>query len=267
MSGSVLYLYGFVPPGAPSPPDDLEGLEGAAVEVLTLGSFDAVVSRLPADDFRAEAVERRLADLEWVARQGSAHERVVTWFVDRTWILPARLFTLYSGPPSLERAARERESVIRSTLERFSGLYEWDVKVSYDRATLEAGLRDRDTSNGDVAKGSPGRSYLLEQARAGKVVEEAGKVARELAEELLEKLSAVAEETARVPLPRGADGVPVVLNAALLIPQANEADLRETVVAAASELEEKGVKVEFSGPWAPYRFLETESPDDPEASG
>jgi hypothetical protein len=260
VADQLLYLYGFLPSGAEPPPAKLRGVGDRAVEVMSLGPFDAAVSRVPAEEFGAGTVEDRLRDLEWVARQGGAHERVVTWFVDQAWILPARLLTLYSGRASLERSAGEREREILESLERLGGLYEWDIKVSYDRARLEGHLGELAPGiaamDEKIAGAPPGKGYLLRQARKEKEEEAARGAARRLAEDLLEHVSGMAERTVRVPLPREADAMPVVLNAALLVREERGEEIRERLGRRAEELGEKGVRVAFSGPWAPYRFLE-----------
>jgi len=260
LSEHLLYLYGFLPPESASPPPELRGVDDRAVDVLTLGPFAAAVSRVPAEEFAAAAVERRLRDLEWVARQGEAHERVVTWFVDRSWILPARLLTLYSERSSLESAAREREAEILEALGRLEGHFEWDVKVSYDHDRLGAQLGDLAPEiaalDEELAEAPPGRRYLLERSRQERVEKEAGKVAQMMAEDLLEELSGIVERVVRVPLPREAEGMPVVLNAALLVAEQDGNQVRERLTRRSEELEQQGLRVVFSGPWAPYRFLD-----------
>ena len=133
---SVLYLYGFVPTGAPAPGPGVPGLDGSVVRVLELGSFGAAVSVMDAKEYGQGAVEAHLKDLGWVGSRGARHETVVTWFADHSVILPARLLTVFSSEGALRAEARSREAAISSALERFRELREWDLKVSYDAATL-----------------------------------------------------------------------------------------------------------------------------------
>lgn len=258
MPDRVLYLYGFVRSASASPPAELKGVDEEGVELLPLGAFDAAVSRVSPEGFASGRVEERLRDLEWVTREGEAHERVVTWFVDRAWILPARFLTLYRTRDSLERFAAERRGAILETLERLGGRYEWDVKVSYDAARLRRHLAEVSSavSDSETHGDSPGRGYLLRRAREEKLGSEMGRAARGLAEELLEELAEVAERSVRVPLPREGGDLPVVLSAALLVEEGQGPELRDRLVRRSRELEEVGVQVAYSGPWAPYRFLD-----------
>lgn len=257
--GEVLYCYGLVPPGAPPPPEALRGVADRRVERLGLGFCDAVISRVPAAEYRAEAVERRLGDLEWVGEQGMGHERVVTWFVDEAWILPLRLLTLYSSAEALREEMAGREAEIRDALDRMEGRYEWDLKVSYDADRLAGNMSELSEEVAELeeeaAASSPGRGYLLERARSEKVREGTADAARRAAEELLEGLRGHADEVARLELARRGEELPVVLGAALLVPAERAEALQAEVDRRAERLEALGVHVGFSGPWAPYRFV------------
>lgn len=258
----ALYLYGFVPEGAPSPPDELRGVDDAEVTILDLDGFGAAVSRVPGEDFDEEALERGLQDLEWVADQGARHERVVTWFVDRTDIVPAGLFSLHSSPEALESEADRRRERVLGELERLAGLREWDLKVSYDAGRLkdEIGALSEEirTLDREIEDAGPGRRYLLERKRERRADEVVSDVARRQARELLRELAEEADavDTRVVPPPRDADALPVVLNGALLVRRDREEVLRGTAERRARELEDRGIRVSFSGPWAPYRFVE-----------
>lgn len=267
----ILYCYGFVPAGAPEPPDDLVGVGSRPVETLALDVGRAVISRVPSEAYDAEGVEARLRDLEWLAEQGLGHERVVTWFVDRAWILPARLLTLYSSPEALRREADERAGRIRAALDRMEGLYEWDLKISYDPDRLAESMGELSREVADLEEEidttSPGRGYLLGKVKEERVRSGAEDVAREKAEEVLAGLEPMASEAVRLALPKESGGdAPVVLGAALLAPRDREDRLRDVAQRWSEELEEVGIQVEFSGPWAPYRFLE-ELDDPPGGTG
>ncbi len=253
----LLYLYGFVPAGAGAAPE-LEGVARRPVETVARHGVGAVVSRVPADEFAPEAVQERMHDLEWLTEQGARHERVVTWFVDHDEILPVRLLTLYSSEDALADAVAERGDEIRETMERLRGLREWDLKVSHRPEELEASLGEVSETIADVDReieeAAPGRRFLLERKRRGLAREEGGRAARGLADELLESLEPLVETVERLPIPREMRDQPLVLNAALLVSREREAELRSTAKAAADELDGRGITVELTGPWAPYRF-------------
>lgn len=257
----VVYLYGFVPAGAPAPPAALVGLGGRPVELLPLGAVQAVVSSLPAGMYAGEQLTARLEDLAWVGEQGLAHERVVLWYVDEADIVPARLFTLYSSAAALEAALAADASAIASRLDALAGRREWNLKVAFDRARLaEHGAEVSEavrTLDAELAAAPPGRRYLLERRRSELLKREVGAAARRLAEELLRGMAERAEAVRVLPLQAGEAGGNVVLTAALLVSREAEPAWR----GAADELVDAhralGMVVTLSGPWAPYRFLES----------
>ncbi len=261
----ALYLYGFVARGTPAPPAVLPGVGERVPELLPLGEdFDAVVARLPAAEYGGEALEARLRDLGWVAREGVAHERVVAWFVDHGAIVPVRLFTLYSDEDALRSEAVQRTSRIVDALHRFEALREWDLKVGYraDRLAerLDEVSEEIRTLDEDIAAAAPGRRYLLERQRADRLRIEIRTAARRLADELLSEARSHAEDVRILAPPARLEGdVPVVLSAALLVRRGEtEESLGDLVRGRAGVLADLGVDVVFSGPWAPYRFLEEE---------
>jgi hypothetical protein len=256
----VVYLYGFVPTSADPPATGLTGVAGRPVELVATADFAAAFSRVPASDYEPAAIEARLEDLGWVAEQGLAHERVVAWFVDHAQIVPVPLFTLYTSTASMLNAARAQAQKIRDQIRRFDGLREWDLKVSYraEKIARHAGelsveVRDLDTK---IAESTPGRRFLLERKRADLVRDTAGRLARARADALLDQIRNRAQDAVVLPLPRADRELPVVLHAALLVGAGDEMGLAEEVARQAADLDAVGLSVQFSGPWAPYRFLD-----------
>jgi hypothetical protein len=208
-------------------------------------------------------------DLAWIGDQGALHERIVTWFVDHGGILPARLLTLYSGEAALRDALPAGGDGIRGQLERLRGLREWDLKVSYRDEVLRAhlGALSEEVAALDRASAAaePGRRYLLERKREKLLDSETGASARRIGEQVLAALQPFARDVRRVPSPRGADAaaLPVVVHAALLVPEEGEAELERRASAESDRLAPNGISVALTGPWAPYRFLTPAAdPDD-----
>ncbi|HET9983843.1 MAG TPA: GvpL/GvpF family gas vesicle protein [Longimicrobiales bacterium] len=261
----VFYLYGFVSADATLPERGLAGLADASVELVPLDGVAAVVSRLPAADYAPERLDERTRDLPWVAEQGLAHERVVAWFVDHAQILPVALFTLYSSRATLVEDAARRGPALRAALARMAGKREWDLKVAYagDRLAEHLGEVSEAVAELDrrIAEATPGTRFLLQRKRDEVVEAETARTARRLAGELLDSVVADADRFVLVPVGASEGTLPVVLNAALLLTLEAESRVEERVRRRAVALEKLGLHVSFSGPWAPYRFLEETSAD------
>ncbi len=261
---ALVYLYGFVPAATTLPPEGLTGIAGTTVELLPLAGFTAAVSRPASADFEPAALEQRTRDLRWVGLHGLEHEAVVAWFVDHGEIVPVPLFTLYSSDTALADAAAERRPAILRMLEGFVGLREWDLKVTCPEAELRAHAADLAPEVAELdrrlAASAPGTRFLLERKREELVRARVAGAARRIANDLLEEIRSAAARVRTLPLARTPEQPDVVLNAALLVRVHDEPALRERVTARAGALASLGVQVAFSGPWAPYRFLDEEAP-------
>lgn len=255
----VLYLYGFVPLGTEEPADDLRGVGGQPVEIVRLEEVGAVVGRLPTEEYGPDAVESRLDDLEWVGDQALAHERVVTWFVDREWIVPVRVLTLFSSREALEEDTRERSDEVQAALVELEGSFEWDVKISCDLEAVKDALGEMSGPvselRSEIESASRGRRYLLQKKLANVLDEEAERAADELAARALEELDGLAADSVRLAPPDGAEGGERVVNAAFLVSGGEEEAFRAEVARLSEELEGRGMELEATGPWAPYRFV------------
>jgi hypothetical protein len=256
---SVVYLYGFAPADVALPEAGLLGVGDAEVELIPGDGFVAVAAALPSEDFGADALDRTSGDMEWMAEQGLRHEQVIAWFVDHAAIVPSPLLTLFSSAAALTARLDRDADRIRAGLDRFASLREWDLKVGYDPARLQEHLGEVSTEiarmDREIDEAGPGKAFLLKRKRADLARVEGRAAARDLARQLLDGLRPFAAEVAR-PTPVS-DDAPVVLNAALLIPRDAEAEALAHARRESERLVALGVLVQYTGPWAPYRFLET----------
>lgn len=257
---SPVYLYGFVPEGTRPPEGGLLGIADAPVETEPAREFSAVYSRVPDSEFEGAALELNSASVEWMAEQGLRHEQVIAWFVDHAAILPSRLLTLFSSVDRLRETMAEDADRIVETLERFAGLREWDLKVGYDAARMEPHLAEVSAEiqrlDQELETATPGKAFLLRKKRGDVARAESRTAAARLADQMLAELQGFARKAVRIP--PAADQAPVVLNAALLIESDREADALERARDVGDRLEALGLSVRYTGPWAPYRFVEEE---------
>jgi hypothetical protein len=258
----LVYLYGWIPGGVDvGPLASLRGIADRAIETVPCGSASAVISRVPEDRYAAERIEERLADMKWLGEHGLAHERVVAALIDRATVLPMRLFTLYSSDDALRVECEQRGDWIRDTLERLDGVREWDLKVSYDAATMleTIGESSADVAaiDAELAAASPGKKYLLQKRRDDIARTAVRSAVLDLGDEVLRALEPVTAGVKRVAPPSNAEPgeLPVIMAAALLVARADEDALRELLAEESDRLAPRGVSISCAGPWAAYRFV------------
>ncbi|WP_405765729.1 GvpL/GvpF family gas vesicle protein [Streptomyces sp. NBC_00080] len=244
------YVYAVCHPlGAPLQAD-LPGVAGDPPRLLTHRGLIAVVSHVPERDFAEEPLRRRLEDLDWLTETARAHQQVIDSLTAVTTPLPLRLATVFRDDSGVRVMMEEREEDFRRVLDRLEGRVEWGVKVYVEPEAQE--------TEQAVTKPASGRDYLMQRRSKARAHDDTWQRAERFAGSLHETLSAHAED-ARLHPPQNsalskASGQNV-LNAAYLVPRAESEEFVEIVDRTKGE--ESGIRVELTGPWAAYSFVES----------
>ncbi|MFC4504264.1 MULTISPECIES: GvpL/GvpF family gas vesicle protein [Streptomyces] len=222
------YVYAVCRPlGAPLQAD-LKGVAGDPPRLLTHHGLIAVVSHVPERDFASEPLPRRLADLEWRTATARAHQQVVDALTAVTTPLPLGLATVFRDDSGVRVMMEEREDDFRHTLDRLAGRVEWGVEVravhegAGERAERFADrLHTTLAARAECSRRDPGRFH---PGREGQELAPSETVGRNL------------------------------LHTAYLVPRAESEQFVEIVERAKDE--ESGIRVELTGPWAAYSFVD-----------
>ncbi|WP_234433819.1 GvpL/GvpF family gas vesicle protein [Streptomyces rimosus] len=261
----LMYTYAVARAGC-RPPDGLLGVAGAPVETVTEGALAALVSRVPAADFDEEALRAHLEDMAWLERTARAHRSVVDTAAAEFCVLPLRLVTVHRDARGVRQVLAQRAEEFLSALVSLDGRMEWGVKAYVeDPGTAKPPVPATGSARQAPADGS-GRDFLRRRLAHRQAQEQSQRRADELAGAAHEALDKFAERSRlhRPQDPRlsGVSGRNV-LNGAYLIPR----DQAGAFAGLVGELADRspGVRIELTGPWAPYSF--TQAPQPPEAGG
>ncbi|APE19856.1 MULTISPECIES: GvpL/GvpF family gas vesicle protein [Streptomyces] len=232
------------------------GVDGHGVRLVAAGGLVALVSAVPEAAFDEAALQRRLEDLDLLEELARAHHAVVDAAFARAVVLPFRLATVYRDEDRVAEVLGGHRERFTELLGWLDGHVELGVKVHADpeSAASLAGTAPQEPGGAAPAAGS-GRAYLRQRMQrrrgtedlyraAGAVADEAAGVARQLAR------AAVVHRAQQGGL-SGRQGVNIA-NHAYLVSADGEARFREEVEAVARSV--PGVRVEVTGPWAPYSF-------------
>jgi hypothetical protein len=246
MADAVVYVYAVTDADAPEP-DIASGVDGAPVRRVVAGSLAAVVSPVDAVRFSEEALRRSLEDLQWLEVTARTHHAVVDAVARAGPVAPVRFATVYLDDDRVRGLLTDQAAAFAAALGRVRGRVEWGVK-GYAVPSSEA-PPEPPTDAG------PGASYLArrlaERNRAAHRQEEA----LATAEAMHRELAAVALASRRYPPqdPRlSGRREEMVLNAAYLVE--SDGALRRVVEAHT----DGPVRLELTGPWAPYSFATLE---------
>ncbi|MHB9848278.1 GvpL/GvpF family gas vesicle protein [Streptomyces krungchingensis] len=269
MAEQVTYAYAVLrdATGLASVLTEVEGVARAPVRLVTAGTgaedLAAAVSPVPAPDFQESALRRHLEDLEWLEAVARAHHTVIEVLAAHTTVLPLRLATVYLDDERVRAMLRQDAVVFSQALDRLSGHLEWGVKI-YVEAPSDTAVPDA-AGVPDAAEGlSPGRAYLRARRAQRHSMDERYEAARQAAERVEAIGRAVAAGHARHRVQQGelaASAGENVVNDAYLVARGTAEDFRKQILDAAEGL--SGIRIEVTGPWAPYSFAAPEREENP----
>ncbi|MFJ5642239.1 GvpL/GvpF family gas vesicle protein [Streptomyces sp. NPDC093223] len=272
MTEEVAYVYAVLRPaeGLDAALGALAGVAGAPVRLVPPGATAAAdapvaaVSAVPAQEFREDALRRHLEDLSWLEAVARAHHGVIEAAAARTTVLPLRLATVYLDDDRVAAVLREQADAFSRALRRLAGRLEWGVKI-YVESRPDARGADETVAAGAAEGVGPGRAYLRARHSQRHARDESYRAARQAADRVEAIGRALAADHARHRVQQGelaVGGGENVVNDAYLLSRETAADFRSQVLGAVRDL--PGVRVDVTGPWAPYSFT---APPDGEPPG
>ncbi|MEU3725420.1 GvpL/GvpF family gas vesicle protein [Streptomyces sp. NPDC031705] len=268
---TYVYAVASVTPGLADAVAGLHGVGGAPVALLTapggLGrdggegaeaSEDPataafVVSPVPASQWREEALKAHFEDLDWLEATARAHHHVIQALMDHTTVLPLRMATLYEDDGRALDALRGQRRSFADRLSLLARHAEYGVKVYVRPGTATPAAGPEPPA---PQPASPGKAYLQARRAQHHAQEDRYGQARQAAERIAATAARYATHVVRHPAQTGSlardDSGENVLNDAFLVPDGQAEAFRTAVREAGEDL--PGVRIEVTGPWAPYSF-------------
>jgi hypothetical protein len=251
------YVYAITRRPAPERLRGMRGVSGEPVRSIERGGLSAIVGSVDPRRFSEEPARGGEEDLRALEGLLRTHHRVVQALAGGATVLPLRLGTVYRGDERVEALLEERRAEFEATLERIAGRTEWGVKLLVDPAAFDAEPEDREPDAGPDA--GAGTRYLLRRRAEERSRQRRRDRAAALADEVHAALDAVAAasrrhtpQDARLSGHRGW----MPLNGAYLVDQGQDREL--LAVVRRFDHPERGIRLELTGPWAPYSFAEEE---------
>jgi hypothetical protein len=276
------YAYGVVrDTGAPEPvPPGVSGVSGGPVRVVRHLGLAVLAGPVPAEEFEEGPLRSRLEDLAWLEDVARAHQRVVNAAGAVGCVVPVGLATVCRGEEGLRRMLEEGRSRFAAALDRLEGRVEWGVKVYAAPADEDTAVgvpaeapgktpsrTPSQAPSGAVSTAVSGREYLRRRSAERRAHEQRWQRTEDGARLVHDTLAGLAER-ARLHPPQDArlsgEADRNVLNAAYLVPREHSADFAERVRELAGRV--VGLRVELTGPWAPYSFVAPGPADEARAA-
>ncbi|WP_411103024.1 GvpL/GvpF family gas vesicle protein [Streptomyces sp. cmx-4-9] len=249
------------PTGAPEPPmGATEPPMGALDDPRPVLAFAA--SPVPADDFNEHDLKTHFEDLRWLEDVARAHHDVVQALATRATVLPLRMATVYQDDDRARQALSRQHHVFAARLAELDAHTEFGVKI-YLAPVTDSPEEDRAAHGEAPAPTTPGKAYLQRRKAQHHAVEARYGQARQAAAALEAIASHYATHRVSHPVQNGALTGPAenVLNDAYLVPNAHAQRFTTEIEEAANAYD--GIRLEVTGPWAPYSFAMPPSDEGP----
>ncbi|MGA5873321.1 GvpL/GvpF family gas vesicle protein [Streptomyces cinereoruber] len=244
---------------------ELRGVSGAPVSLLAAGTAPVafVVSRVAPDEFDERTLKARFEDLEWLEGVARAHHEVVQTVARHDTVLPLRLATVYQNDDRARRALTAQSRAFTERIALLRGRSEFGVKL-YVSPTGPPDPREGTAADSSL---TPGKAYLRSRRAQHSAQETRYRHAQEAAARVEALAYRFSTHRVRHPAQRGALAGPEenVLNDAYLVPHDRAEEFRTALTGAVEGLD--GVRVEVTGPWAPYSFATPSPPPGTETAG
>ncbi|USA05440.1 GvpL/GvpF family gas vesicle protein [Streptomyces lydicamycinicus] len=234
----------------------LTGLRDGRVRTASADGLTALVSSVPADAFSEEGMKAQLENLTELEEIARTHHTVVEAAHTGTTVLPMRLATVYLDDARVRSMLRERGAEFDALLSRLEGHAELGVKVYADpRAAAADPAPASDGPEPADPPVSPGRAYLQQRRAQRRTQRDAYRAAGAVADEVRGRAAALARDRVAHRPQQGelaAGAGENIANEAYLVPTDQLREFHQAVAGLADGV--PGVRIEVTGPWAPYSF-------------
>lgn len=228
---------------------ELTGLHGEPLRTVAGSGLTALVSSVPADDFGTDGLTERMADLAELEALARTHHEVVEAAHARTTVLPMRLATVYLDDARVHAMLSERAPELGELLSWLDGHAELGVKVYADPVHAQAEAAPAAPSAGS------GRAYLRQRRDQRRRRDDAYRAAGAVAGAVRDTVApltrgVVAHRPQQGELASGPGEN--IANEAYLVPRTRVREFHQALAGLTES--DAGVRVEITGPWAPYSF-------------
>ncbi|MFF0549710.1 GvpL/GvpF family gas vesicle protein [Streptomyces sp. NPDC004311] len=249
----------------------LRGIEAAPVRLLAETSANApaplafVISPVAHRTFNESALKTHFEDLQWLERVARAHHDVVQAVAAETTVLPLRMATVYEDDARALQALGGQRRAFTQRISALDAHTEYGVKI-YLPPPGEPKAAEPSPEAGTPPT-SPGKAYLQSrrmQRHARERVHERAALAATAVEGIAARFTA--HRVRHAPQSGALSGPQEnVVNDAYLIPVELAPQFRADIEDAAREFPE--IRIEVTGPWAPYSFAMPPAEESDSADG
>jgi len=229
-------------------------------------SLYAIVNKVKESEFDEENLKRNLADLEWIKAKASIHEKAIEGIMKNACVIPFKFATIFNTEDNLKAMLGQHLEGFKDILIKLEDKEEWGVKIYCNSGKLKENLIQEDEQllniDKEINSSLPGKAYLLKKKKeeflniaVNKKLNEYGQVSFDR----LREKSTEARINKLLPKEVTERNDEMILNSAFLINKDKVADFLNTVEGLKIRYADRGLFFDYTGPWPPYNFCETQT--------
>ena len=236
--------------------------DDSQLEWVTVNSVAALVSRVSRATYSEESLAENLTDATWTAIRAMRHETVAEYVAKRISVIPLRFGTIYLEREGIEQMLGARTRELEEIIEHLRGREEWGVNVYCDRAVLLSSITTVSPVLRDLVERAqqapPGQSYLMQKKIDTLRVDEARTAVNVIVEQIEQKLKEHGEDARRLRILKVETTEHGELKAkfAFLVARRDFEQFREAAERLAQDHKTAGIRLELTGPWPVYNFVQ-----------
>jgi plastocyanin len=245
--------------------------EKGGVFTRTFQGLEAIVSKVSLEEFDSETIQIKAQnDLHWIKEKAVIHEAVIEEAMRNDGeilsLIPMKFGTIFKDEKGLRETLNKDHEQFKETLEKLEGKQEWGVKAYLtDQPIFEQAVKENNAAiqkkAEEIAALPEGMAFFMEEELTEAISREVDKELNHVVEGLYESLSRQAESSVQNHiLGRELTGrrEAMVFNAAFLVEGGKIEEFKEAARKIEQEIRNKGLDLEFNGPWPAYHFATLE---------
>jgi hypothetical protein len=238
--------------------------DDSSLEWVSVNTLAALVSRVSRATYSEDSLTEHLTDATWTAIRAMRHETVVEYVAKRISVIPLRFGTIYLERAGIEQMLAAKAREFEEIIEHLRGREEWGVNVYCDRAVLMSSITTVSPVLREMVeraeKASPGQSYLMQKKIDTLKVDEARTAVNLVVEQIEAKLKEQSDDARRLRILKVETTEHGELKAkfAFLVKRSEFEEFRDAAERLAQEHQTAGIRLELTGPWPVYNFIELE---------
>jgi hypothetical protein len=236
--------------------------DDANLEWVSVNSLAALVSQVPGETYSEESLADHLTDATWTAIRAMRHETVVEYVAKRTTVIPLRFGTIYLERSGVEQMLTDKARDFEQILNELRGREEWGVNVFSDRAVLMSSITSVSPVLRELveraAQAPPGQAYLMQKKIDALRVDEVRAAVNRIVDQIEAKLREQSDDARRLRILKVETTEHGELKAkfAFLVKRSGFEEFRDAAERLAQENQNAGVRLELTGPWPVYNFVD-----------